>query len=398
MSNTTTATTGDPDTQVQNSATNDPSTMLFSKNWIKPGFASEWMHAGKQYSVVHADFFRDPDLSPRDLERKIVIGHLLRVQTPSTASSFYKPSATSLIKGSDTKRIKISTPAAGAYSIMLVCADAMNLPQTFCLIFNSKQDYQSMYGFHSLAERVSLGDKIAFLEPEAADDQVGYTTVIRNPRRAFALLPVLNIYPCKPAAVSSNPGQEFGWYNVAKSIDIFSPRFLNRGKLVPCYGSTCDRQYSTCKGCFGKSNALIKPLVLSIGIEVQNEPVYARSMNRRSATFTDFRSWKFTQLFFEDCDKISNLPTSELDSIDLTDPLRDMVDIVNLNGGWTIVGWHRLGERTDAEGTELVSSTSTKGHLVSVTPTNIAVLDMPAFKSMRIKPPTSYSETNNTST
>ena len=66
--------------------------------------------------------------------------------------------------------------------------------------------------------------------------------------------------------------------------------------------------------------------------------------------------------------------------------IKTMVSEVNLNGGWTVVGWHRNGLITEGTGAgeEAMESHRTEGHIVCLEPTDPACLDRDSHKDSLI--------------
>lgn len=359
----------------------------FDPKWIKPDFPSEWMRKGKTYNAVPYSYFRDQDMDLKKLRNKVVVGHLLRFQTPNNGST--KMPTANQLRGAETKRLKLATNAATHYGFMIVCADAHQLPNTFCVIFNSRRDYQAAYSYTALAEQVSLGDTLVFVEPDPSDDTIGdFMPILRNPR-VITVIKRYKTIPTHVAITSVDPGKEYGWYNTGKSIAVAQCVLMSRGSEVPCTGSTCDRQYRNCKGCFGKNNKLLDPLVLRATVEVQDEPKYAAGVGRKAKTavFTGFRSWRFSQLFFKNIHDIAKKTAQDINAMDIEDAIDNMVDAINDDGGWTVIGWHRQGERIELDTGETVNSTSTLGHLVYLYPTTPEVLQKETYKELLIKTP-----------
>ena len=66
---------------------------------------------------------------------------------------------------------------------------------------------------------------------------------------------------------------------------------------------------------------------------------------------------------------------------------KKMVDVINNNSGWTVIGWHRLGEITEQQSGEKMLSTTTEGHLTKLCPTDINDLSKPEFTRLVIDTP-----------
>ena len=153
---------------------------------------------------------------------------------------------------------------------------------------------------------------------------------------------------------------------------------------IPCLNVTCDRQTKRCKGCFGKSETE-RAFVMLSDVIVADTPDY----DKNGARFDNFRSLRFTKLFFVDINAASSF-VSVCNDGDLAignrtarRAMNAMVEIVNQNSGWTVAGWHRRGALTEENGETYLSS-ETKGHLVLLQPTQPDDIALPAFKSLLI--------------
>ena len=68
--------------------------------------------------------------------------------------------------------------------------------------------------------------------------------------------------------------------------------------------------------------------------------------------------------------------------------IKSMVEDINMNGGWTITGWHRCGTTTTqgtGAGDEAMQSHRTMGQIVSLEPSVPAALDLDTFKDSLIQ-------------
>jgi hypothetical protein len=68
--------------------------------------------------------------------------------------------------------------------------------------------------------------------------------------------------------------------------------------------------------------------------------------------------------------------------------VQQMVDYVNANGGWRVVGWHRRGVIQDTETGEATLSEQSEGHLTLLVPVDTGVLTNPNFVQLQIPTPT----------
>ena len=101
----------------------------------------------------------------------------------------------------------------------------------------------------------------------------------------------------------------------------------------------------------------------------------------------NFSSLKFSQLYLK-----SPFPaTLRFDELDyseeyykLQQKIDDMVDYININAGFTVIGWYKRGEINDASNKENendVDAGDIGYHIVSLYPTSSVVLNSDDFKN-----------------
>ena len=152
-----------------------------------------------------------------------------------------------------------------------------------------------------------------------------------------------------------------------------------------CSGLLCDRQRvndwngkSKC-GCYSmfqyRSNLSLQH---SIRIDTQQVKLIQN----------DFSSLKFSHLYLSNDIpsnvKVSSLRVSE-EFWELEDCIESVVDFINENGGWTVVGWYKRGEVKDQSLNEstgnnnsddnTIGAGTVKYHVVQLCPTNRDILD-----------------------
>ena len=168
---------------------------------------------------------------------------------------------------------------------------------------------------------------------------------------------------------SESDDKQLAFNAPGKKINISKFTILFDGD-IKCSSTACDRQNVACPGCFGKSKTS-RPIVAQCDIAVQD------CHKHENPHFQAFRSLTFTKLFFEDlwdCStKDKNLFPPSRNQIRAR--VRQMVQFINDNDGWTVCGWHRNGKTTkigDEKNREecMVQSSRTKGHITD----NLALL------------------------
>ena len=269
---------------------------------------------------------------------------------------------------------------------MLVCADALSLPNCFVVIFQKRHEYQNVFGTPSLVEEVAVGDTLAFYEPSPSDEKLGeHLQIIKTPNMISAINPQIANLPRRKAQKTIEPGKTVAWYNTGKTIKISNGILIVGSQRISCSCLACDRQSETCKGCFGRDTALT-PLVYCCKLQIENEPEFDNDTGR--CQIQDFRSLKFTKLLFKNLETIANLPEESLHSIrrKMNRAIDKLISTVNADGGWTVIGWFRraayreIGEPGQAE---LI--TSTLSHVVRLEPTNRKILTDRKYTKLMIR-------------
>jgi len=355
----------------------------FNHEWISPGFQNWWFDDTDKPKIVKAEYFREKHENAKDLENKVVIGFIIQFKIPNKRAAV-RGQVSRLINDGGTKRRAVQQTADIPYQLMLVCLDVLNLPHTFSVLFQRKQEYMHLYGHVSLCEQVSLGDCLAFFEASESTDTVGENiTILRSPTACSKINPPETLPMC-PARRSSDK-MWVGWYLREQKIMLSQLQLKVGGDNVPCTGIACDRQNKFCKGCFGKSPCL-HTIVLEYTVELMDQKEYNPT---GTALFPCTRSYKFSKLFFKNIDSVAALPEDTIRSClrQFRKKIDSMVNYINTHGGWTCVGWHRQGQIHDQSSDEMLESSKTDGHIVRLEPSNPKVLTDETFHLMIIDTP-----------
>lgn len=135
-----------------------------------------------------------------------------------------------------------------------------------------------------------------------------------------------------------------------------------------CTGIQCDRriQNDTC-GCNSLDRSGGKSFTLKMHIVV-TDPVA-----KEDVRLYDWCSLAMLNLLTTD----GIAPHAELDDKHqlYRTSMQDAITHVNQHGGWTVIGWHRLGLRTDEQGDLVVSPESTM-HIEVVRPNTVTKQDL----------------------
>jgi DUF1009 family protein len=159
-----------------------------------------------------------------------------------------------------------------------------------------------------------------------------------------------------------------------------------------CTGFMCDRQEmktaeGTSCGCLTQSDRC--NIVLSCSVFVRN------SFGKQLFAVRNFRSWVFTKLLCgsslsDTCTKVDYIGGEELDR--LREHMTIIVDYINSSGGWTVLGWFRVGMQQDAADhaqearkipMEFVAAETVTPHISRLCPTDVHVNELARFQMER---------------
>lgn len=319
----------------------------------------------------------------KDFENKMLVGVILNYASPRVSNGVYTRGATGAqAVNANGKRPQANTTPS--FNKIMHLGDVFpNTSSCFSVVFGTRADLGTLARGSIHSHSVSLGDVVGFYEPRPSDKVMG------GPRSGQLVLDNFTVmvflgrnvyYPRIPMRMADAEYQmvHFREYGVRLSFSLGG--FLV-AKQVPCTNVTCDRQLSTCRGCLGVG--LKRNCVYSVEVEVEEQNEYNEE---DGVACFNFRSWRFTNLVAPGVTVWAGGTNNVLFSKDIPirDALRDMANLVNNSGGWTVTGWHRRGI-LDGDNEDARMSMTTKGHLVSVAPTNLRGDDAARFELLRVK-------------
>jgi hypothetical protein len=156
-----------------------------------------------------------------------------------------------------------------------------------------------------------------------------------------------------------------------------------------CTGYMCDRQEiktaeGTPCGCLVQSDRC--NVVLSCTVFVKSQE------GEQLFSVKNFRSWVFTKLLCGNSlsDLVTKADFNDDESFDqMRRHLSIIVDYVNANGGWSVIGWFRVGMLQDAADssqdlprnqTELIAAETVSPHISRLCPTEIDIRELQQFQ------------------
>ena len=181
--------------------------------------------------------------------------------------------------------------------------------------------------------------------------------------------------------------------NVTRSFCVRECEIKVRSVLVnksTCSGMFCDKQATSdpsrtkeACGCYSM-NTRASSLVLTFTLKIQQQ------LKDINFTVSDFTSCHFWSLFLKEPINTS-AQERDFDNNDrwmiIRALIKRMIEMVNNEGGWTVIGWYRKGESADANVPEdkvLVEASTFQHHVSRIVPTNSNVMRYQRYKRMLV--------------
>ena len=159
-----------------------------------------------------------------------------------------------------------------------------------------------------------------------------------------------------------------------------------------CTSYLCDKQVlrGQDKNCCCFFNSGTSPLVLEAVVKVFDP----ESENEMIISTPDFRSWNFSNLVI---DGLNNV-TATLDDFGkqneklMRNSIKGIVDYVNENDGWTVIGWLRRGTQVDASSKGIkttedeITAESVHPHIIKLFPTRVKLAELAHRRYKKVYP------------
>lgn len=216
----------------------------------------------------------------------------------------------------------------------------------------------------------TVGSLFAVLGPKGITERYCNDIAILEPKGSLVLLK-------EPEKMKTVPIQHSLDGKRTASFSITGRLFLHNFSVVQtkCNGLFCDRQ-GVCKekkdngcGCYSDGNTMHANLTIcfDLGIETENAT--------ESFEYCDYTSHKFTQFFlntpFPSSTRWQSFDHDEQNYPKLMTCIENILEYVNNNGKWTIIGWTKRGEINDItfrDTDSKVSSSELKHHVTCILP------------------------------
>ena len=284
-------------------------------------------------------------------ENKVLIGVLLSMKTSEKQKGLQQYS-----KQYNKKKVTTTT-----YNRLLTFGSSNEGEgKTFCMVFN---DSQSFRFFINKMQRMKVGDAVAIYEPEKITNWLSKDSDL--PVVNSGLLPFCHKVEPSLYMIQEIPlvVPEEGYTRFFHFIGV-KITFKN-AKMIPvvCQGLMCDKQND--KKCACLIGHKTPRIVLSVKVKLTEDRF-------KGTEEMNILSWELTQNLFSDIHRDATI-TSFHDLVRLRGfraSINRIANIVNDNGGWSVVGWVRKGftldETTIHNEEEMVGAENVSPHIIAL--------------------------------
>lgn len=282
------------------------------------------------------------------------------------------------------RKQKLGTPVK-AYNRFFLCADLANPPNCAAIVTKSTHDSAHLLKYTN--GKRFIGVDFYLFEPDLTFQSIGGNLpVLSFPSKPlFPLKDDNELDQCSELTLPTQVGSTS--YFVLEGVEIHLHR-VHVSSDTSCGGLQCDRQKGKGECTCVYNGSAMSALVYGFDVEF---PIPEDVGNGGMSTYCchKFRSFKTTKVFFQDFVKhcsSSSVDKEEIAMSERRESISEVVDVVNDNGGWKVVGWSKLGEVNDAANeNEKVENNEVNIHLSYLYPKNSDVFEMEQYKDAVIK-------------
>ena len=284
------------------------------------------------------------------------------------------------------------------YDRMCLFADAKHSGKCFGMVMPTKTDSTTFFS-HGAAQGYGVGNGWLIKEPPYTVNRLGssensITLIEASTSHGVPLANAVRYVPCSPLSLPKLPDATsyFCYHNIT-TLRVSNAVMVQSG----CNGNLCDRQVKPEKSQHWKCGCLYTDqkrhfFVIKMNVLV---PCETGTNVLGSIIIPDFRSNRTTSVFIDDS-TVQHWRESDKLTGKLRSKARGMIEYINENGGWTILGWVRTGavsDSSDKKDRETIVTVNTAPHLSYMMPTHLQVLNNIGFKNEQFKIPITVSDT-----
>lgn len=339
-----------------------------------------------QEATISAGFAALATTKEKELVGKTICGIVLSLKhgTASKQKVYERSNFQSLYM---TKRQKLVNTAP--YDRLMICGDLTDGGNCFAMIWPDAEEGRKRC--FNISGGISLGNIIYIGEPKKQDSTLGSSMpIVKSVWRVIPIMfnattEISAVLPQVRLVIPKESGEHryFVYHNL--KVEIFGFRLAYED--VSCAGRFCDRAFPRIAnvhcGCFQPS-ASLNPTVGEFNVNVVF-PDRTTYEGDNETTIQDFRSLRTTELFFENLEDFASQENLIIEqrTAQMRAKIAGMNAYINENGGWTVVGWFRRGDVTDASTEDAkVEAESVTLHISTLIPSKNLGAE---FRTMRIK-------------
>ena len=346
--------------------------MLFSKE-IFASIVDTQMYANNS-RFIDVAYLREPKNDKKcddTMLRLFVLSCTMGISNSNTGK------VTSSSNFGSNKRAKTSSTTT--YNRYFLVADLESPPHCAAVLPRSTEEAARLLSIVNGGPFV--GVPFCCAEPHPTTQTLGdFLPVLQLPRSPF--LPLTSIEPHLEStenmmAMPRNIGETNYFILTDKLISLHC---INACPEQTCLGIQCDRQKGKA-GCSCQHSTNHTSSVYEFDIEFPVPlSVYHADPDddpnvRNTTTVVGFRSLRTTKLFFKNYETYCSRHTTrdqECNRIRIREMFDDMVDFINISGGWTVVGWFMMGSVIDAatNSTDKIQNNEITIHISYLYPTD----------------------------
>ncbi len=329
---------------------------------VLDGFETGFLPDDNETGVIKASTCYNRNIPSDFFEYKVLKGILLSIKHGMSNKAPLKLWSFARTDSSQPPQKKARN--CGTYDRLAIFGDMSDPPNCFAILTQGHSETGRVLG--KARDFPGVGTMYYIPEPDRVTAYIGDGDIpIINPR--FHVLPLKmssNLHPLHlwlPSYEMTVPQVAGGqlWF-AQHQIPIKLSVFMLETSNVSCTGVFCDRtrvqDLTGGCGCFYTQSAR-HPVVGQYTVTI---PVPASVEDCLTLDIVACRSLRTSKVFFANVEEFQNTPVEQLPA--RLKPMRkrvtQMVNYINNNGGWTVVGWIKMGEVVDSStlGEKIISS------------------------------------------
>ena len=362
-----------------------------SLEWYESSLSTLIPAAGDVQPVT-VESIMDDDMASSDSENTVAVIMILSLKHQSTSSAAYNTFTRLQGYGPSKKRQKIEATWTRIY----IFADLRDPGRCGVLVLSSNRACQQLFG-NSQEQTPIVGSTYLLVEPRPTPDRkrLGPLAMVSSDHALIPLrhyssdISIKEAIPHVNDLSPMNAGDQRYFVFHGKQVELNLFELKNEGT---CRGIQCDKamsletanQYCGCMYTCTNRGSYVGQCTVAF-----DNPFSSVVHEGSRVEVHKFRSLRTTELFFRKLGEFVRHYKKDDHFAIVRKKVKKMSNFINENGGWTMVGWFRKGEISDASNeAEKVENLIVTVHISLLVPTKTQLYEDNAFKSKRIKTPT----------